>query len=56
MKQAAKSQARFTLILGEDELAKSEAQLRNMADGQQQAIKLPGSMEKWCDGIILAIS
>ncbi|MEJ2691442.1 MAG: His/Gly/Thr/Pro-type tRNA ligase C-terminal domain-containing protein, partial [Deltaproteobacteria bacterium] len=56
MKQAAKCQARYTLILGEDELAKSEAQLRNMADGQQQAIALPGTIQDWCNGIVQAIT
>lgn len=56
MKQASKCQARYTLILGEDELAKSEAPLRYMADGQQQTIPLPGTVEEWCNGIVQAIN
>ncbi|MBU0480181.1 MAG: histidine--tRNA ligase [Proteobacteria bacterium] len=40
MKQAGKSGARFTLILGEEELAKGIGVLRNMSAGEQQEIAL----------------
>jgi histidyl-tRNA synthetase len=48
MKQAGKSQARFTFILGEDELANHAAILRNMATKEQQEIPLAGDPADWC--------
>jgi histidyl-tRNA synthetase len=48
MKQAGKSQARFTFILGEDELANKAAILRNMATKGQQEIPLAGGPGDWC--------
>jgi len=52
MKQAAKAQARFTLILGEEELARKEGVLRNMADGTQQSMPLAGEIADWCDTLL----
>ena len=49
MKQAAKAGAGYTLILGEDELAKGEAVLRNMTDSTQQTISLVGEVADWCE-------
>ena len=40
LKRADKIKAEFTLIVGEDELAAGQAQLRNMKDGDQQEIEL----------------
>lgn len=40
MKYADKIGARYTVVLGDDELAAKKAQLKNMADGTQQAIDL----------------
>lgn len=48
MKQADKSKARFTFILGEDELANNRAILRNMATKEQQEISLAGEPASWC--------
>ncbi|OPZ82143.1 MAG: Histidine--tRNA ligase [bacterium ADurb.Bin429] len=42
MKDAARQEARFTLILGEDELARGEATLRDMGAGEQTAVKITG--------------
>jgi histidyl-tRNA synthetase len=47
MKQAGKSAARFTFILGEDELANNVAILRNMATREQQEIPLAGGPAAW---------
>ncbi|MBB3109940.1 histidyl-tRNA synthetase [Paenibacillus phyllosphaerae] len=40
MKSADRLQARFTAILGDDELAKGEIALKDMATGEQQFVKL----------------
>ncbi|PLX77614.1 MAG: histidine--tRNA ligase, partial [Desulfuromonas sp.] len=40
LRRADKLGAQFALILGEDELARGEAQLRNMTDGGQQSIRI----------------
>ena len=42
MKAASQMGARYALILGEDELKRGEAALKNMADGVQQALPLKG--------------
>jgi len=52
MKQAAKAGARHTLILGEDEMARGEGVLRNMADGSQATIALGGEVADWCETIL----
>ena len=51
MKQSGKSNARFTFILGEDELANNAAILRNMATKEQQEIPLDGDPVSWCQKI-----
>ncbi len=40
LKRADKIRARYTLIIGEDEISQGKAQLRNMNDGSQQEINL----------------
>ncbi len=47
MKQADKAQARFVLILGEDELANNQAVLRNMESHDQQEVALGGDINDW---------
>ncbi|MGV1100630.1 histidine--tRNA ligase [Thiovibrio sp. JS02] len=56
MKQADRARARFTLILGEEELARGEAVLRDMASKEQQTLKLAGDPETACAAISAAIS
>ncbi|MDR9501457.1 MAG: histidine--tRNA ligase [Desulfurivibrionaceae bacterium] len=48
MKQAGRAQARFVLILGEEELKNSQALLRNMESHEQQEIALGGDLKGWC--------
>ncbi|MEN8135877.1 MAG: histidine--tRNA ligase [Thermodesulfobacteriota bacterium] len=55
MKQANKSKARYTFIVGEDELANNTAILRNMATKEQQDISLAGDPVSWCQKIIETI-
>jgi histidyl-tRNA synthetase len=47
MKQADKQNAGFTLILGENELAKREVLLKDMHSGEQQLIELTPVFEDW---------
>ena len=47
MKQAGKAQARFVLILGEEELAGGQALLRNMESHDQQEVALGGDINGW---------
>lgn len=47
MKQADKAQARFVLILGDEELASSKGILRNMGSHDQQEIVLGGDINDW---------
>ena len=42
MKSANKLDAEYTVIIGEDELAKGEAQVRNMATKEQISVPLDG--------------
>ena len=49
MKQANKQQARFALILGENELANQEAALKNMGSGEQEMIILSPDFESWAE-------
>lgn len=51
MKQANRANARFALILGEDELARGEGLLRNMATKEQEAITLSGDADAWCEAV-----
>lgn len=56
MKQADRAKARFALILGEEELAKGEAVLRNMTSKGQQTLLLAGTQEALCATLIAAIA
>ncbi len=56
MKQADRAKARFTLILGEEELSKGEAVLRDMASKEQQPVRLVGEPEAVCALLAAAIS
>jgi len=46
MREANRLNTRYALILGEDELARNEATLRNMQDSSQESIQLDGLVEK----------
>lgn len=52
LKQANRTNARYTLILGEDEWARREALLRNMHTQEQQPFVLTGSPEEWSRRLI----
>jgi len=52
MKQADRARARFVLIMGEEEVGKGEAVLRNMGSKEQQPLPLAGEPEAVCAGII----
>ncbi len=47
MKQSGKQNCRYTLIIGDDEVDKGEATLRNMATREQELIPLPGDISDW---------
>ena len=49
MKQSGKHNCRYTLIIGEDELDKGQATLRNMQTRDQEDIALPGKLSSWAD-------
>ncbi|MEW6501974.1 MAG: histidine--tRNA ligase [Thermodesulfobacteriota bacterium] len=55
MKQADRLAARYTLILGEEELAKGEAMLRDMATKDQQTVAVGKDIEAACAAVIGAI-
>ena len=52
MKQAGRAKARFALILGEDELDRGEAVLRNMDNREQQGVAVAGDMAAQVAGLI----
>lgn len=52
LKLASRVNARYTLILGEDEWARNEAVLRNMQTQEQQSFALTGSPEEWSRRLI----
>jgi histidyl-tRNA synthetase len=54
MKQADRAKARFVLILGEEELAKGEAVLRDMDSKEQQQVVLAGTQEALCAMLLAA--
>lgn len=56
MKQADRAKARFALILGEEELAKGEAVLRDMTSKEQQQMPLTDSQEALCATLIAAVA
>ena len=45
MQKAAASGARFAVILGDDELDRGEAGLKNMANGEQVSVAIGGLAE-----------
>ncbi|MGW8160778.1 MAG: histidine--tRNA ligase [Desulfobulbales bacterium] len=47
MKQADRQNARFVLILGENELVSGVAGLKNMISGEQEQVTIPPSLEDW---------
>ncbi|MDX1775775.1 MAG: histidine--tRNA ligase [Desulfobulbales bacterium] len=47
LKQADKQNARFALILGENELLKREAPLKDMSSGGQELVELAPALEDW---------
>jgi len=55
MKQADRCRAAFALILGEEELARGEAMLRNMASKEQQTLALTADIEALSATIIAGI-
>ncbi len=55
MKQADKQNAGFTLILGENELAKREVRLKDMHSGEQQPVELTPAFEDWAALIVSKI-
>jgi histidyl-tRNA synthetase len=55
MKQADRCRAAFALILGEEELTRGEAVLRNMASKEQQPLVLATDAEAVCTAIIAGI-
>lgn len=52
LKQANRVKARFTLILGEDELQRQEGTLRNMTSQEQQPFPMTGTPEQQCQNLI----
>lgn len=52
MKQANRCNAKHALIMGEDELKKGEAALRDMATKDQISVPLAGDVTAWCDTIL----
>jgi histidyl-tRNA synthetase len=46
MKQAGRTGARFTLIIGEQELERHEGILRNMQNKEQEPFSLQGTVEQ----------
>ena len=55
MKQADRAKARFALILGEEELAKGDAVLRDMSSKEQQQVPLAGHQEALCAMLLAAV-
>lgn len=52
LKQAGRVNARFTLIIGEDELSKQQGILRNMATQEQTTVDLQGTVMQQCEGLL----
>jgi histidyl-tRNA synthetase len=56
MKQANKHNARFALILGENELANREVALKDMHSGEQELVEIMPEYEDWAAAIKAKIS
>jgi histidyl-tRNA synthetase len=56
MKQSGKQNCRHTLIIGEDEISKGEATLRDMLTREQENIPLPVDLAEWCAMLTQKIS
>ena len=52
LKQANRQNARFTLIVGDDELARRQGTLRNMATQEQRPLDLSGTAAEQCQRLI----
>ena len=52
LKQANRQNARFTLIVGDDELARRQGTLRNMATQEQRPMDLSGTAAEQCQRLI----
>lgn len=52
LKQAGRVNARFTLIVGDDEWSRQEGILRNMATQEQQPFTLSGTSEQQCQQLL----
>jgi histidyl-tRNA synthetase len=55
LKQADKQRARFALMLGEEELEKGEAALKDMRSGEQEIIALAPAFNNWAPAILAKI-
>ncbi len=55
MKQAGRANAAYTLILGEEEMTKNIAILRDMSTRAQEEIPLPENLAEWCRGLAAKI-
>jgi histidyl-tRNA synthetase len=51
MKQAGKLQAKYVLILGDEELKRCELVVKEMATGGQTVVALPGDAGAWCEAV-----
>ena len=56
LKQADRQNSHFALILGEDELEKGEAALKDMHSGEQVLIELPAAVGNWAATIAAKIN
>jgi len=56
MKQADRAKARYALILGEEELARGEAVLRDMTSKEQRQVPLTETQEALCAMLIAAVA
>jgi len=56
LKQADKHRARFVLLLGEEELEKGEAALKDMRSGEQEICALAPAFKNWAPVILAKIS
>lgn len=56
MKQAGKARARFALIMGEEELARGEAMLRNMETSEQTALAIDNNPDRWAAAVVTILT